>query len=173
MSANGTAPAGPKDFAFTAENLERAKHIIAKYPPGRQASAVMPLLDLAQRAQRGVRALRNPQSLGARLVVIMTAVGLAGAIGIALLLAIVITPSFSELERSSFDAHIDRTRAALTEFAAKVESAVKDYGDWNDSYAYMAAPNAAFERESFSPLVVMLPTRCALLAARAASRVFA
>lgn len=49
MSANGTAPAGPQDFVFTAENLERAKHIIAKYPPGRQASAVMPLLDLAQR----------------------------------------------------------------------------------------------------------------------------
>ncbi|WP_158045693.1 NADH-quinone oxidoreductase subunit NuoE [Skermanella pratensis] len=49
MSANGTAPAGPQDFAFTAENLERAKHIIAKYPPGKQASAVMPLLDLAQR----------------------------------------------------------------------------------------------------------------------------
>jgi len=50
MSANGTAaPEGPKEFAFTAEYLERAKHIIAKYPPGRQASAVMPLLDLAQR----------------------------------------------------------------------------------------------------------------------------
>jgi NADH-quinone oxidoreductase E subunit len=50
MSANGTAaPAGPADFAFTAENLERAKQIIAKYPPGKQASAVMPLLDLAQR----------------------------------------------------------------------------------------------------------------------------
>jgi len=50
MSANGTAaPEGPKEFAFEPEYLERAKHIIAKYPPGRQASAVMPLLDLAQR----------------------------------------------------------------------------------------------------------------------------
>ncbi|MBR9970754.1 NADH-quinone oxidoreductase subunit NuoE [Magnetospirillum sulfuroxidans] len=36
-------------FAFTAENLEQAKKIIAKYPAGRQQSAVMPLLDLAQR----------------------------------------------------------------------------------------------------------------------------
>ncbi|MCA1906878.1 MAG: NADH-quinone oxidoreductase subunit NuoE [Magnetospirillum sp.] len=36
-------------FAFTAENLEKAKAIIAKYPAGRQQSAVMPLLDLAQR----------------------------------------------------------------------------------------------------------------------------
>ena len=37
------------DFAFTPENLEQAKKIIAKYPAGRQQSAVMPLLDLAQR----------------------------------------------------------------------------------------------------------------------------
>jgi NADH-quinone oxidoreductase E subunit len=36
-------------FAFTAENLATAKKIIAKYPPGRQASAVMPLLALAQK----------------------------------------------------------------------------------------------------------------------------
>jgi NADH-quinone oxidoreductase subunit E len=42
----------PDSFAFTAENLERAKQLIAKYPPGRQASAVMPLLDLAQRQHR-------------------------------------------------------------------------------------------------------------------------
>ena len=39
----------PATFAFTAENLEKAKYHIAKYPPGRQASAVLPLLDLAQR----------------------------------------------------------------------------------------------------------------------------
>lgn len=40
-------------FVFTAENLERAKAHIAKYPEGRQASAVMPLLDLAQRQNGG------------------------------------------------------------------------------------------------------------------------
>jgi NADH-quinone oxidoreductase E subunit len=39
----------PASFAFTPENLEKAKYHIAKYPPGRQASAVLPLLDLAQR----------------------------------------------------------------------------------------------------------------------------
>lgn len=39
----------PESFAFTAENLEQAKIIIARYPEGRQPSAVMPLLDLAQR----------------------------------------------------------------------------------------------------------------------------
>jgi NADH-quinone oxidoreductase E subunit len=38
----------PKSFKFTAENEKEIKRIIAKYPKGRQASAVMPLLDLAQ-----------------------------------------------------------------------------------------------------------------------------
>lgn len=37
------------NFAWTAENAEQAKVIIGRYPPGRQQSAVMPLLDLAQR----------------------------------------------------------------------------------------------------------------------------
>jgi NADH-quinone oxidoreductase E subunit len=51
MSAPGGTGdvAQPESFAYTAENLAKAKAIIAKYPPGRQASAVLPLLDLAQR----------------------------------------------------------------------------------------------------------------------------
>ncbi|MGH7095182.1 MAG: NADH-quinone oxidoreductase subunit NuoE [Stellaceae bacterium] len=43
----------PADFEFTPEYLERAKYHIAKYPSGRQASAVLPLLDLAQRQSGG------------------------------------------------------------------------------------------------------------------------
>jgi len=39
----------PENFSFTAENEDKIVKIIAKYPEGRQASAVMPLLDLAQR----------------------------------------------------------------------------------------------------------------------------
>ncbi len=38
-------------FAFTPENLAKAKELIANYPPGRQASAVIGVLDLAQRQQ--------------------------------------------------------------------------------------------------------------------------
>jgi len=38
----------PESFEFTPENLERAKARIAKYPAGRQASAVLPLLWIAQ-----------------------------------------------------------------------------------------------------------------------------
>ena len=40
-------------FAFTPENKALAEKIIAKYPAGRQASAVVPLLDLAQRQVGG------------------------------------------------------------------------------------------------------------------------
>ena len=36
-------------FAWTKENAARAKVIVGRYPPGRQHSAIIPLLDLAQR----------------------------------------------------------------------------------------------------------------------------
>jgi NADH-quinone oxidoreductase subunit E len=39
----------PESFDFTPENMLVAEAYIAKYPLGRQASAVLPLLDLAQR----------------------------------------------------------------------------------------------------------------------------
>jgi len=48
-SVHDTPVEQPASFAFTAENLAKAKAHIAKYPAGRQASAVLPLLDLAQR----------------------------------------------------------------------------------------------------------------------------
>jgi len=38
----------PASFAFSKDNLAWAKTIIAKYPEGRQASAVIPLLWRAQ-----------------------------------------------------------------------------------------------------------------------------
>ena len=48
-AASPTSSLQPKDFAFTAENLRMgASGQIAKYPEGRQASAVIPLLWRAQ-----------------------------------------------------------------------------------------------------------------------------
>ena len=46
MIVQKPAPADqqPETFEFTAENLEKAKAVIARYPEGRQQSAVMPLL---------------------------------------------------------------------------------------------------------------------------------
>lgn len=40
-------------FCFREDNLKRAEDIIAKYPDGKQRSAVIPLLDLAQRQNGG------------------------------------------------------------------------------------------------------------------------
>jgi NADH-quinone oxidoreductase E subunit len=53
MSSAADTVNQPAIFAFTPENLERAKQIMAKYPPGRHASAVLALLDLAQRQHGG------------------------------------------------------------------------------------------------------------------------
>jgi sensor domain CHASE-containing protein len=82
------------------------------------------------------------------------AAGSGRSAAITLLLASVIVPSFNQLESRSVDAHVERTRAALGEYASKVESAVRDYGDWNSSYDYMANQTEAFEQESFSPLAM-------------------
>lgn len=51
--ANGGGGAEPGGFTFSPENLDKSKAIIAKYPNGYQASAVLPLLDLAQRQNGG------------------------------------------------------------------------------------------------------------------------
>ena len=55
MSVRRLAPPNvqPKEFAFTAENLAWAKLQMAKYPEGRQQSAVIPLLWRAQEQAGG------------------------------------------------------------------------------------------------------------------------
>jgi NADH-quinone oxidoreductase subunit E len=55
MSVRRLAPAElqPKEFAFTEANLAWAKQQIAKYPQGRQQSAVIPLLWRAQEQAGG------------------------------------------------------------------------------------------------------------------------
>lgn len=51
MSKRRPAPKDqqPESFSFSAKSLKEAKNHIAKYPEGRQASAVIPLLEIAQR----------------------------------------------------------------------------------------------------------------------------
>ncbi len=39
----------PQEFSINKENIAEAKKIIAKYPDGKQQSAVMPVLDIVQR----------------------------------------------------------------------------------------------------------------------------
>ena len=40
-------------FQWSEKNFAKVQIIIEKYPPGRQQSAVIPLLDLAQRQNKG------------------------------------------------------------------------------------------------------------------------
>ena len=49
----GTQAQEPETFEFTPDVRALADQHIAKYPEGKQASAVMPLLDLAQRQMGG------------------------------------------------------------------------------------------------------------------------
>ena len=51
MSSRALAKEQPASFVFNADMQARIQKIIAKYPEGRQASAVIPLLDLAQRQE--------------------------------------------------------------------------------------------------------------------------
>lgn len=53
MAVRRLAAEQPESFAFTAENLAWAKKVIDRYPAGRQASAVIPLLWRAQEQHDG------------------------------------------------------------------------------------------------------------------------
>lgn len=53
MSMDTSTVDQPDSFAFSADNRKMVKTHLAKYPKGKQASAVMPLLDLAQRQHDG------------------------------------------------------------------------------------------------------------------------
>jgi NADH-quinone oxidoreductase subunit E len=53
MSVRRLDPVQPASFAFTPENMAWAKTLIAKYPEGKQASAVIPLLWRAQEQNAG------------------------------------------------------------------------------------------------------------------------
>lgn len=53
MAVRRLHPDQPHDFSFTPENLAWANETIAKYPPGKQASAIIPLLWRAQEQSNG------------------------------------------------------------------------------------------------------------------------
>jgi NADH-quinone oxidoreductase subunit E len=53
MAVRRLYPEQPSAFAFTSENLAWAKATVAKYPPGKQASAVIPVLWRAQEQNNG------------------------------------------------------------------------------------------------------------------------
>ena len=53
MNINTVDVIQPETFEFSLENQKKFKSIFAKYPKGREVSAMMPLLDMAQRQHHG------------------------------------------------------------------------------------------------------------------------
>lgn len=78
--------------------------------------------------RRSVRALW-PGTLGAKLVLILTAIGLLGALALVALLASVIVPSFDALEKHAVALEIERIDGALDTVARTVEQDARDYVD--------------------------------------------
>ncbi len=73
--------------------------------------------------------MRRPASLGAKLVLIMTGVALCGTVAITVLLASIITPSFTELQDSAIAGQVERTQAMLFRYAAEVQAEARDRRD--------------------------------------------
>ena len=96
-------------------------------------------------------------SLGSKLVLILTAVGVIGAIGITVLLAAVITPSFNKLESRAVAGHVARTSAALADDVAKADSAARDYADTGVSYDIVTQGLAGADLDGASARAVRNP----------------
>ncbi len=73
--------------------------------------------------------MRRPASLGAKLVLIMTGVALCGTVAITVLLASIITPSFTKLEDAAIAGQVERTRAMLSKYPAGVQAEARDRRD--------------------------------------------
>ena len=64
MSLRRPSKEQPENFEFNPASLEAAKTIIAKYPKGKQQSAVMALLYIAQKQNRNWIPLAAMKSIG-------------------------------------------------------------------------------------------------------------
>jgi len=71
----------------------------------------------------------RPRSLRDTMVSVLTITGVGGAIALAALLALVISPSFAELEDRATVAYRHRAHAALAEFAAGAEIIAREHAD--------------------------------------------
>lgn len=103
----------------------------------------------AASAGSGAGPLRDlrPRSLGVQLVLLLTGIGLAGAMAIAVLLVGIIAPSFDALEDRSVAAQAERARFALEAMAAKLETVVHDHALSDASHHHMSRPASALETD--------------------------
>jgi hypothetical protein len=87
---------------------------------------------------------RASRALAAKLVAILTGIGLIGAIFLIAVLSSVIIPSFKTLEATSIQVEMDRSRTALESVARTVELKARDFAE--DA---AAAPNRVQARHIF------------------------
>ncbi|HMT43030.1 MAG TPA: CHASE4 domain-containing protein [Chakrabartia sp.] len=93
-------------------------------------------------------------SLDTKLIIGVVFVALLGLGAMFVALSRVIEPNFEMLEHQEVARHVDRTNATLDEFSMRVETAVRDYGAWNDSFDYLRNPTQEFEGDTFSLLAL-------------------
>ncbi|MES3083138.1 sensor histidine kinase [Sphingomonas faeni] len=96
--------------------------------------------------------MRRPASLGAKLLLIMTGVALCGTVAITVLLASIITPSFTKLEDAAIAGQVERTRAVLSKYAAGVQAEARDRRDETKLSGARLAPD-----RSAKPSTRLLP----------------
>jgi two-component system, OmpR family, sensor kinase len=80
---------------------------------------------------------------------------LVAAVGLtlgALALDRAIRPAFTALERDAVGEQIARSETLLENAKSRVLSSATDYAVWDDSHAYIARPNPAFEQENLTVL---------------------
>ena len=85
-----------------------------------------------RRARQGWRRhLRRagPTSLSGKLVWVLTGIGVAGTLGIALMLTLVLTPGFRQLEDQAIQRETERAAAVLDTLRLQVEAAARTVGE--------------------------------------------
>lgn len=92
--------------------------------------------------------------LDSKLVIGVIFVALTGLVAMLVALSSIIVPQFDLLEQQEVARHRERTEAALNEYAMRVETTVRDYGAWNESFDYIQRPTREFERDTFSLLAL-------------------
>lgn len=106
--------------------------------------------------RRSVRALW-PGTLGAKLVLILTVIGLLGAVALVAVLASVIVPSFDALERRAVAAEVDRLHAALDTIARSVEQNARDYVDGSAGTPIAAGASRALKVKTVDGIAQVAP----------------
>lgn len=92
----------------------------------------------------------NTRSIGTRLSLNLAIIGAIALVAIGLFLSQTISANFSALERDEVESHILRTQAFLDDAKSDLDSKVKDWAFWDESYDYVADFNAQYEIDNIN-----------------------